>query len=204
MMTVKERVLHYIQQQGGKGVTNTELHHELGLSCHQAAFYATRSLREEGLIDGMMILHEWWFYPVDSTIPHSLFISMAAEQTESMTPRQFEHFARLKMSEHFNTHLSARLVQPPNKRFDLVSEDETIIGDAQFYTLVRGSRLPPAKFAVIAEHVWLLEKTSARHKFLVFGNDRRVPQMWLAKYEQCVSGVNFYFLTQQGEIEQLR
>lgn len=204
MTTVKERVLRYIQQQGGKGVTNAELHHELGLSCHQAAFYATRSLREEGLIDGMMILHEWWYYPVDSTIPHPLFHAMETDEPLSMTPHQFEQFARLKMSEFFNTHLSARLVLPPNKRFDLVSEDESIIGDAKFYTLVRGSRLPPAKFAVIAEHVWLLEKTSAQHKFLVFGNDRRVPQLWLAKYGTMVADVAFYFLPAQSAIEQLR
>jgi hypothetical protein len=204
MTTVKERVFRYIQQQSGKGVTNAELHHELGLSHHQTAFYATHSLREEGLIDGMMIQHEWWFYPVDSTIPHPLFNTMQTASPESMTARQFEHFARMKMSEHFNTHLDVRLVQPPNKRFDLVSEDESIIGDAKYYTLVRGSRLPPAKFAVIAEHVWLLEKTDAQHKFLVFGNDRRVPQMWLAKYGPCVSDVVFYFLTPQGAIEQLR
>jgi hypothetical protein len=204
MTTVKERVLRYIQQQGGKGVTNAELHHQLGLSRHQTAFYATRSLREEGLIDGMMILHEWWFYPIDSTFPHPLFTAMETEPPDAMTARHFEHFARLKMSEHFNTHLSARLVQPANKHFDLVSEDEGIIGDAKYYTLVRGRRLPPAKFAVIAEYVWLLEKSSAQHKFLVFGNDRRVPQLWLAKYESLVVDVDFYFLTPQGEIEKLR
>ncbi|AFV22358.1 hypothetical protein Mpsy_0145 [Methanolobus psychrophilus R15] len=59
--------------------------------------------------------------------------------------------------------------------------------------MVRGCSLPPAKFATIAEHVWLLEKTGAKHKFLIFGNDKRVPQEWLRRYGELVDGVDFFF-----------
>jgi hypothetical protein len=51
------------------------------------------------------------------------------------------------------------------------------VGDAKYYTLVGGKRLLPAKFSVIAEHVWLLEKTEALGTSLVFGNERRVPEL---------------------------
>lgn len=81
------------------------------------------------------------------------------------------------------------------KKFDFVSPDEQIVGDAKYYTRVGGTGLPPAKFSVIAEHVWLLEKTAAREKFLVFGNDREVPVLWLKQYGGLVASVAFSFCT---------
>jgi hypothetical protein len=36
--------------------------------------------------------------------------------------------------------------------------------------------LPAAKFSIVAEHIWLLEKSGASTKFLVFGNQREVPE----------------------------
>jgi len=90
------------------------------------------------------------------------------------------------------------------KAFDLVSPDGSIIGDAKYFTLVKGQRLPPAKFSVIAEHVWLLEKTDALTRFLVFGNQREVPQFWLKRYGSLVSAVDFYFLTEAGDLELLQ
>jgi hypothetical protein len=63
--------------------------------------------------------------------------------------------------------------------------------------------VPPAKFSAIAEHVWLLEKTGAATAFLVFGNDRRVPEQWLERYGHLVVGVQFYFLSDEGELEEL-
>ena len=85
----------------------------------------------------------------------------------------------------------------------MVSPDEDTVGDAKYFTLVRGKRLPPAKFSNISEHVWLLEKTGAPTTFLVFGNDRRVPLLWLERYGDLAADVDFYFLTDEGELEQL-
>ena len=85
----------------------------------------------------------------------------------------------------------------------MVSADCDIVGDAKYLTLVRGQRLPPAKFSVIAEHVWLLEKTGAPMTFLVFGNDRQVPELWLQRYGKLASGVSFYFLSDDGTLEAL-
>jgi len=90
------------------------------------------------------------------------------------------------------------------KAFDLVSPDGSIIGDAKYFTLVKGQRLPPAKFSVIAEHVWLLEKTDASTRFLVFGNQREVPRLWLKRYGYLVAAVDFYFLSEDGALELLQ
>jgi hypothetical protein len=70
--------------------------------------------------------------------------------------RDFQETARQTMLKHFGVVLEER--NPPSfpKEFDFVSPDCRIIGDAKYLTLVRGERLPPAKFMEIAGHVWLL------------------------------------------------
>jgi len=69
---------------------------------------------------------------------------------------------------------------------------------------VGGVGLPPAKFSIIGEHVWLLERTGAPVQFLVFGNDRNVPVRWLQRYGHLAPNVVFYFLTDAGVLENLR
>lgn len=107
------------------------------------------------------------------------------------------------MSAYFGKALRQRRKQGWGKTFDLVSDDFQVVVDAKYYTLVKGKSLPPAKFSIIAEHVWMLEKTEAPQKFLVFGNDRRVPQLWLKKYGSLVDSVKFFFIAEDGNVEQL-
>ncbi len=107
------------------------------------------------------------------------------------------------MSNHFGVRLGPRAVAGTPKKFDLVSPDGRVVGDAKYYSMVRGVAPPPAKRSVIAEYVWLLEHVTADHKFLVFGNDRRVAEGWLADYGHLLSGVTFFFLDDAGRLEQL-
>jgi hypothetical protein len=100
---------------------------------------------------------------------------------------------RAAMSEYYEKKLFPGEISPVPKLFDMISDDKTIVGDAKYMTMVRGKSLPPAKFSVIAEHVWLLEKIEAKNKFLVFGNDRRVPEEWLKRYGKLVKDVDFFF-----------
>ena len=123
--------------------------------------------------------------------------------TEVFSPKSFEEFARHHMSHFFKKDLMPRKKKEWPKLFDLVSEDFEIVGDAKYMSLVRGKYLPPAKFSVIAEHVWMLEKIDASIKFLVFGNDKRVPQEWLKRYGKFAKSVRFYFLDKRGNITRL-
>jgi hypothetical protein len=107
------------------------------------------------------------------------------------------------MSRHYGVPLQSAKVPSVPKAWDMVSLDGQYVGDAKCFTLVAGQRLPPAKFSVIAEHVWLLEKTGAAVTFLVFGSDRRVPELWLQRYGGLVSGAAFYYLTDGGDLKQL-
>ena len=118
--------------------------------------------------------------------------------------RDFESVAGEVMSERYGKRLKPGTVPPAPKLFDFVSDDLQVVGDAKYFTMVRGKALPPAKFSVVAEHVWLLDKVDAEHKFLVFGNDRRVPEEWLRRYGQLAASIEFYFLdTAGGQIERL-
>lgn len=113
--------------------------------------------------------------------------------------REFEYVARETMSAFFGVPLSKRMVSNVQKVFDMVSLDCKIVGDAKYFKFFSGVSTPHTNFSVIAEYVWLLEKTSAEHKFLVFGNDRRILLKWLKKYGHLVKDVKFYFLDEQSK-----
>lgn len=108
------------------------------------------------------------------------------------------------MQKHYGCELREAAVPGVPKRWDFVSTDGTVVGDAKYYTMVGGARFPPAKMSVIAEHVWLLERTPARERFLVFGNDRRVPELWLARFGHLAVAVSFWFLAGNGSLQDLR
>jgi hypothetical protein len=131
---------------------------------------------------------------------------MSESLTESSPPMSwpdFQNLATQRMQQHFGVSLAERAVPGVPKRFDMVSTDGTVVGDAKNLTLVRGIDLPPAKFMEIAGHVWLLEKTGASRVFLVFGNQRQVPERWLAKYAGIAGRVEFYFLAADGALDRL-
>ena len=108
------------------------------------------------------------------------------------------------MRDFFGVKFRKGSVRGVPKKWDLVSFDGKIVGDAKFFSLVRGEKLPPAKFSNIAEHVWLLEKVEADIKFLVFGNDRRVPEIWLERYGSLLERVRFFFIDHEtGTVEEL-
>ena len=115
----------------------------------------------------------------------------------------FEQLARWVMSDAYETELRPGRSDGVNKLFDMVSSDGAIIGDAKYFSMVGGKQTPPAKLSVISEHVWLLQKSKARTKFLVFGNDRRVPEKWLERYGALCGDVEFHFLSDDGRLDRL-
>lgn len=127
-----------------------------------------------------------------------------ADRSGAGDPVGFELDARKAMSAHFGTSLAPRPVSPVPKVWDYVSPEGQVVGDAKYYSLVNGTGLPPAKFSAISEHAWLLHHVPAEHRFLVFGNDRRVPRLWLDRYGDLAPEIEFYFLDADGNLEQLK
>jgi hypothetical protein len=208
--TIKERILDYLWSIAPGQATNSQIRAATGIKSHQQVYLLTQEMMYTGHIRGEQGGSEWVFWADESLAAQ--FASpgrgfpreIAAQAEQRLTPQAFEELARKKMSDHFDASLAPGIAPGVPKRFDMVSQDPRIVGDAKYFTLVRGERLPPAKFSVIAEHVWLLEKTGAQTtKFLVFGNDRQVPELWLKRYGKLVSDVSFYFLDDEGRLKQL-
>lgn len=91
-----------------------------------------------------------------------------------------------------------------SKKFDLVSDDLTVVGDAKFYG---PSGYPPSgKLATVAEFVWLLQHVSrAERRFLVFGGSRQVPDAFLKRWGPSLTGpIEFYFLGEDRSLAVLR
>ncbi len=133
------------------------------------------------------------FTNVDMVSQEQIRVYNKAEQTMPTTPMEFENEVRTVLSDYYKKKLYPGQVSEVPKLFDMISEDKNIVGDAKYLAMVHGESVPPAKFSNIAEHVWLLEKIDAISKFLVFGNDRRVPELWLKKYGKLVHDVDFFF-----------
>ncbi len=209
MPTNADRVLHFLQSIAPERATNGDIRARTGVKPHQQVFQITQRLMHQGKIKGRQVGSEWHFWTESTKAasqqpePQTPRVKTVGEEQEPLSPSEFEGLARKVLGQHYGVELTSAKVSGVPKVFDLVSEATGHVGDAKYYTMVGGERLPPAKFSVIAEHVWLLEKTGAREQFLVFGNDRRVPMQWLDKYGGLVSGVTFYFLTDDGQLERL-
>jgi hypothetical protein len=207
--TNRERVLDYLWSVAPDRVTNSQIREATGIYSHQQVYLLTQELWHSGRIRGEQRGRAWVFWADESpavqlTSPgRASRREVATQANKRLPPRAFEELARSVMSRHFDVPLTSGTVPGVPKEWDMVSPDGHIVGDAKYFTLVHGQRLPPAKFSIIAEHVWLLEKTGAPTTFLVFGHDRQVPALWLQRYGSLVSGVSFYFLADDGSLEVL-
>jgi len=115
----------------------------------------------------------------------------------------FQKKATIRMSKKFNCNLSEKKCKNHPKKFDMVSADKNIVGDAKYLSLVRGKEYPPAKMMEICGHVWLLEKITAENKFLIFGNQKEVATLWLKKYGHLNKKIDFYFLNSKNRLLKL-
>jgi len=135
--------------------------------------------------------------------PEAELVARPARLGRGSAAASFEALARSVLERHYAVEFSPGSFPGVRKQFDFVSADRLIVGEALYYPSVDGLGLPPAKFSIVAEHVWLMEKTGAPTRFLVFGNDREVPILWLERYGTLASSVAFYFLTASGDLELL-
>jgi len=203
-MANKARILRYLQSIYPETATNHDLAHATGIEPHQQVFQITQKLRASGEISGFRKSREWHFQARPETVRTRTAPIPPSPPTAPMTSRRFETLAREKFSALFGVRLAPGSLPGVRKEWDLVSADGSIVGDAKYYSLVHGTSLPPAKFATIAEHVWLLEKTTAAIKLLVFGNQIEVPKLWLEKYGNLISEMRFYFMDDNGNITRLK
>ncbi len=206
-MSNREKVLHYLHAIYPQQATNADIVAATKVEPHQQVFQITSELRKEGLISATRYGREWSFQAksADASPPvPELVTGGLPPPLPGMDARRFESLARGKFSALFGQALHEGSLRGIPKRWDMLSDDWSIVGDAKYYKLVRGVDRPNAKFSTIAEHVWLLEKTNAQVKFLVLGNQLKVSTMWLKEYGDLVHDVSFYFMDDTGNITQLK
>lgn len=114
----------------------------------------------------------------------------------------FEKELRSFLLQKWRVLLQSRTVRirEVEKNFDFVSSDMNYIGDAKFY---KDLDTPAAKWSTIGEYVWLLQFTSAKNKFLIFGRDASVPRRWLKRHRSLIGDVKFYFFDHKNRDLQL-
>jgi hypothetical protein len=221
LMDNEMKVYEYLRRISPEWATISDIEQGAQVHPHQQVFQITQRLVKKGKIRGEQERfgrNEWKFTVKMAERAESILIPgpqlsepvidqpILAVSTQAeivLSPAGFERLAEQVMSRHYGVTLRHGSLPGVPKDFDLVSADRCIAGDSKFFTLVGGERNPSAKNSVIAEYVWLLEKTKAEHKFLVFGNQKEVPQRWLAKYGSLVEEVEFFFLTEDGSLEKL-
>jgi len=204
--TNKERVLEYVWAASPGGATNGEIQRETGITSHQQVYLLTRELMGPGWIQGEQRGREWVFW-ADESVGAQLSSPGETGPGEpyggTRDSAAFAERAREAMSAHLGVPLAPGGIGGVPRVFELVSPDRNIAGCAVYYAPVQRQRLPPAKFSLIGERVWLLEKAGAQVAFLVFGYDRDVPLLWLKRYGHLAPNVQFYYLSDEGALEAL-
>jgi hypothetical protein len=203
-MTQMQQILNYLWSIAPNGATNAQIARGTGIASHQGVYMTMQHLLADGRVQGQRQGRTWVFSTVEgSAVDLGHAASAAGYHQQAHTAAVFAELARLSLGRRYATTFAPGSLGNVPKRFDFVSPDQRIVGDAKFYALVGGAGLPPAKFSIIAEHVWLLERTAAPVQFLVFGNDRSVPVQWLKRYGHLAPAVAFYFLADSGDLEAL-
>jgi len=206
--THKERILDFLWAVAPRRVSNADIRAGTGIKSAQQVYLLTRELWHTGLIQGESVGRESRFW-ADET-PDGLLTpvgpvspSVARAQEAALSPQDFTALAQTALSGFFGVTLQPGIVAGVPHCFALMSPAGDIVGDSLYYPQAQQYHWPPAKFAVISERVWLLTQTAARVRFLVFGNDRDIPELWLRRYGALVPDVACYFLSAVGELDWL-
>jgi hypothetical protein len=201
-MTQAQQVLDYLWAVAPDGATNAQLAEELGIASQQTVYMLTRGLTNGGRVRSERRGRTSVFYAQESPL-FGLEPTAVPSGNDVRAASHFTAFARNVLSAYYGADLAPRIVPCVRKLFALVSPDYEAVGEAKYIASVGGIGSSPAKFAIISEYVWLLEKSRAAHTFLVFGNDRQVPSLWLKRYSNLASEVAFFYLTGDGGLERL-
>lgn len=124
---------------------------------------------------------------------------------------EFEADARLAMEEELGVRLpSGRLdVGGKLKNFDLVNEPQRIVGDVKNYKTTSGGNRPSAKFSVLNEYVWLMERLERFdgckwRKLLVVGEDARMAKNYVNEFGALLGDVEVYLFVRGRGPERIR
>ena len=196
-MSQAQDICDYLWAIAPEGATNTELARALGIRSHQTVYMTTQGLVRQRKIRGEQEGVVWRFYAPET--PGERLTARLPALAGGLTPHDFASLAQRVLGDHYDAELRPGAIVGVRKEFALVSDDGQVVGDARY-----AARVGAERFAAITKFVWLLETTGAPETFLVFGNDRETPRLWLQRYGNLLTTVAFYFLGDDGRLEELR
>jgi hypothetical protein len=95
------------------------------------------------------------------------------------------------------------------KDFDLLNIDEKIVGDIKHYKMTSGGNNPSAKFSVLNEYSWLMQKLEQFQKekwrkVFVIGEDSNVVKKYISTYDAWLDDIEIYFCNAVGKLTKMR
>ena len=94
------------------------------------------------------------------------------------------------------------------KNFDLLNEEEKVVGDVKHYKTTSGGNRPSAKFSTLNEYVWLmqlLEKFDGHkwRKLLVIGEDLEMVKKYIDEFEKWLGDIEFFFYSKNSGLKKI-
>ncbi len=87
------------------------------------------------------------------------------------------------------------------KKFDFVDLKHGIVGDCKRYGFTKTGKRPSAKFSILNEYVWLLQKLSPHwKKFIVIGDNESLVRKYVNEYAPWLDEVTIFFSDGQDKL----
>ncbi len=170
-------------------------------------------------LDGRLVRPEWGIYlraedyngpPIKSAVrrkrsePEEVPKAPLIRDSYLYYHSEFEEVVAKSLGRLFGVEFGPSSDQAHPREFAFASSDGRLLGDIIYGTMVAGRGLSKAKYSEISETVWLLEKSPAETRFVVFGHQIQVPEFWLQKYGHVPSDVWIFFCDHLGILTRLR
>ena len=133
------------------------------------------------------------------------------EITSELGWQQFENTARKSIESELGCILNCGKININGKvkNFDLLNIDEKIVGDIKHYRMTSGGNNPSAKFSVLNEYSWLMQKLEQFQKqkwrkVFVIGEDPNVVKKYISIFDAWLDDIQIYFCDASGKLKKMR
>lgn len=123
----------------------------------------------------------------------------------------FEQRARDALAKHLQVELREGkiTINGKAKSFDIVNQDERIVGDVKHYRTTSGGNVPVAKRSTLNEYCWLMQlvekyDSNKWRKLFVVGEDRGMLLKYVADFDRWLDDIEIYYFSYKDGIERIR
>jgi len=133
------------------------------------------------------------------------------DNSSQLNWQEFENVARKAIENELETILNGGKININGKvkDFDLLNIDENIVGDIKHYKMTSGGNNPSAKFSVLNEYSWLMQKLEQYQKqkwrkIFVVGEDQVMIKKYISTFDAWLDDIEIYFCDAKGKLTKMR